>query len=514
MSFADLGLSEELLRSVAAAGYDTPTPIQAQAIPTVLMMRDLIGIAQTGTGKTASFVLPMIDVLAHGRRRALMPRSLILEPTRELAAQVAENFEKYGKNHDLKMALLIGGVQMGDQIKALQSGVDVLIATPGRLMDLFQRGKIMLNGCDLLVIDEADRMLDMGFIPDIEEICSKLPAQRQTLLFSATMPPPIKKLADKFLSNPKYIEVARPASSNTNIAQHKIKTTSRGKRDVLRHLLRTDNVTTAIIFANRKTTVRDLAKALKRDGFSAGEIHGDMDQSSRIAELDRFKDGTITILVASDVAARGLDVKGVSHVFNYDTPWHPDDYVHRIGRTGRAGALGRAFTLYSDEDLEAVANVEKLTGGKIPEIKIDLGGGSSDEAEAKPAGRSRSAKPVEAAPREEAPRDEKPEGKTRERKGRDKRAPRAEARLEETAREAKPVKAEPVREEPVRAEPVRSEPVRSEPRREERRPRHETARHEPRRDDRRSRWQNDDQPTRPGEWNGPIPEFLGVSALD
>ncbi|MFM6932628.1 MAG: DEAD/DEAH box helicase, partial [Novosphingobium sp.] len=222
MSFADLGLSDELLQAITAKGYDTPTPIQAQAIPSVLMMRDLIAIAQTGTGKTASFVLPMIDILAHGRRRAMMPRSLILEPTRELAAQVAENFEAYGKNHDLKMALLIGGVQMGDQVKALNEGVDVLIATPGRLMDLFERGKILLTGCDMLVIDEADRMLDMGFIPDIETICSKLPATRQTLLFSATMPPPIKKLADKFLSNPKYIEVARPASTNTNIAQFKV----------------------------------------------------------------------------------------------------------------------------------------------------------------------------------------------------------------------------------------------------------------------------------------------------
>ena len=380
MSFADLGLSDELLQAVSASGYDTPTPIQAQAIPQVLMMRDLIAIAQTGTGKTASFVLPMIDILAHGRRRALMPRSLILEPTRELAAQVAENFEKYGKNHDLKMALLIGGVQMGDQVKALSDGVDVLIATPGRLMDLFERGKILLTGCDLLVIDEADRMLDMGFIPDIETICSKLPANRQTLLFSATMPPPIKKLADKFLSNPKYIEVARPASNNTQIAQHKVAVTARGKREVLLNLLRTDNVTTAIIFANRKTTVRELAKSLKQSGFSAGEIHGDMDQSSRIAELDRFKAGTINILVASDVAARGLDVKDVSHVFNYDTPWHPDDYVHRIGRTGRAGATGRAFTLFAPDDAEAIANVEKLTGGKIPLFEVVLDGKSDRPA--------------------------------------------------------------------------------------------------------------------------------------
>src|SRR5690606_17673180 len=296
MTFADLGLSDELLKAVAESGYDTPTPIQAQAIPPVLMMKDIIGIAQTGTGKTASFVLPMIDILAHGRRRALMPRSLILEPTRELAVQVAENFEKYGVNHDLKMALLIGGVQMGDQVKALAEGVDVLIATPGRLMDLFERGKILLTGCDLLVIDEADRMLDMGFIPDIEFICEKLPAQRQTLLFSATMPPPIKKLADRFLSNPKYIEVARPASANVNIEQRKVPVSARNKREALRHLLRTDDVTSALIFANRKTTVRELNKSLKRSGFASGEIHGDMDQASRLAELDLFKKGEVNIL--------------------------------------------------------------------------------------------------------------------------------------------------------------------------------------------------------------------------
>ena len=260
MTFADLGLSDELLRAVSESGYTEPTPIQAQAIPPVLMMKDLIGIAQTGTGKTASFVLPMIDILAHGRSRARMPRSLILEPTRELAAQVAENFEKYGKYHKLSMALLIGGVQMGDQVKALEKGVDVLIATPGRLMDLFSRGKILLTGCSLLVIDEDDRMLDMGFIPDIEEICTKLPAQRQTLLFSATMPAPIKKLADKFLSNPKQIEVSRPASANLAIEQSLAETSSRAKRETLRELLRAEEVTTAIIFSNRKTTVRDLAQ--------------------------------------------------------------------------------------------------------------------------------------------------------------------------------------------------------------------------------------------------------------
>ncbi len=456
MKFADLGLSDELLGAITAKGYDTPTPIQAQAIPSVLMMKDLIAIAQTGTGKTASFVLPMIDILAHGRRRAMMPRSLILEPTRELAAQVAENFEAYGKNHDLKMALLIGGVQMGDQVKALNEGVDVLIATPGRLMDLFERGKILLTGCDLLVIDEADRMLDMGFIPDIETICSKLPANRQTLLFSATMPPPIKKLADKFLSNPKYIEVARPASTNTQIAQFKVPVaSSRGKRDVLRSLLKTDNVVTAMIFCNRKTTVRDLNKSLQRHGFASAEIHGDMDQPQRLAELQRFKDGAVNILVCSDVAARGLDIKGVSHVFNFDTPWHPDDYVHRVGRTGRAGATGRAFTLIAPEDAEAIENVEKLTGSKLPVFEVEKGATAAEKPE-------RTSKPARAR------REDRPE------------------------RDA-------------RSEPEERAPRQDRPRRDGTRP--------PKSDSRGKARRDDDENDEPGVWNGPVPSFLGVSAL-
>ena len=295
-----------------------------------------------------------------------MPRSLILEPTRELAMQVAENFEKYGKYHPLSMALLMGGVQMGDQVKALEKGVDVLIATPGRLMDLFSRGKIMLNDCNLLVIDEADRMLDMGFIPDIEEICSKLPKNRQTLLFSATMPPPIQKLAAKFLNEPKRVEVARPATANINIEQRLVEVRSDKKKDALRDILRHEEFKNAIVFANRKTTVRELASSLKRSGFAAGQIQGDMDQSDRIAEFDRFKNDEITILVASDVAARGLDVKGVSHVINFDVPWQPDDYIHRIGRTGRAGMKGIAITLAGREDGEAISRIEKLIGHKIP----------------------------------------------------------------------------------------------------------------------------------------------------
>ena len=403
MRFADIGLSDELLRALSEAGYDEPTPIQAAAIPQVQMMRDIIAIAQTGTGKTASFVLPMIDVLANGRARARMPRSLILEPTRELAAQVAENFEKYGKYHKLSMALLIGGVQMGDQVKALEKGVDVLIATPGRLMDLFERGKILLTGCEMLVIDEADRMLDMGFIPDIEHICTKLPATRQTLLFSATMPPPIKKLADKFLSNPKYIEVARPATANVNIEQFLVNVSPMKKRDVLRDLLRTEDVSNAIIFCNRKTTVRELNTSLQRHGMRSGEIHGDIDQASRQKQLEAFKNGDINLLVASDVAARGLDVKGVSHVFNFDAPWHPDDYVHRIGRTGRAGAKGKAFTFVTKADEEAIENIEKLIGTKIERLgKIEAPSGEPEERAPAKRGRKPAEPKIKAAPAEAA----------------------------------------------------------------------------------------------------------------
>ncbi|PTQ12295.1 DEAD/DEAH box helicase [Sphingomonas oleivorans] len=431
MTFADLGLSDELLRAVAESGYTEPTPIQAQAIPPVLMNRDLIGIAQTGTGKTASFVLPMIDILAHGRSRARMPRSLILEPTRELAAQVAENFEKYGKYHKLSMALLIGGVNMSDQVAALEKGVDVLIATPGRLMDLFARGKILLSGCSILVIDEADRMLDMGFIPDIEEICTKLPPNRQTLLFSATMPPPIKKLSDRFLSNPKQIEVARPATANASIEQRLVETSARGKRETLRRLLRADDMRTAIIFSNRKTTVRELTDSLRRHGFQAGQIHGDMEQPERLKELDRFKNGEINILVASDVAARGLDIKGVSHVFNHDVPWHPDDYVHRIGRTGRGGATGKAFTLVTPDDAEAIEAIEKLTGQTIARL-----------AKPEPA----KAEPVEPEPAQPKPAEERPRRERAPRRG-----DRPPAGRGEKAKGATP-RPEPRREIP--AEPV------------------------------------------------------------
>ncbi|MCJ7420596.1 DEAD/DEAH box helicase [Sphingomicrobium astaxanthinifaciens] len=432
MGFAALGLSEELLRAVEDSGYTEPTPIQAKAIPPTLMGKDLIGIAQTGTGKTASFVLPMIDILAQGRSRARMPRSLILAPTRELAQQVSENFEKYGKYHNLSMVLLIGGVQMGDQVKALDGGVDVLIATPGRLLDLFERGKILLTACDLLVIDEADRMLDMGFIPDIESICLKLPKQRQTLLFSATMPPPIKKLADRFLTDPKTVEVARAATTNKNIEQVVVPVTPRDKRAALREILRLPKTETAIVFCNRKTTVRELATSLKRSKFNVGQIQGDMDQANRIAELDRFKAGEINVLVASDVAARGLDVKGVSTVVNYDVPFHPDDYVHRIGRTGRAGATGTAYTLVTPADEELIDMIEKLTQHKIKRV-----GGSAAAAKAQATSQKEPARDKAPSKDEQAP--SKPRRKAAEKDAPKKeRAPRREAKKAKDEDEGEP----------------------------------------------------------------------------
>ncbi|HUN47174.1 MAG TPA: DEAD/DEAH box helicase [Stellaceae bacterium] len=366
MSFADLGLSPEVLQAVRDAGYETPTPIQEQAIPYILMGRDVLGCAQTGTGKTAGFTLPMIDILARGRARARMPRSLIIEPTRELAAQVSQAFEVYGKQHKLSMALLIGGESFTDQEKKLDRGVDVLIATPGRLIDLYERGKILLSDVKILVIDEADRMLDMGFIPDVERIVSLIPKIRQTLFFSATMPPEIRRLADAFLMNPKEITVAPPASPAETVAQHLLVVELIDKRETLRRLIRHEDVKNAIVFCNRKRDVDILNRSLVKHGLDAAALHGDMPQSKRTETLERFKNGDVRILVASDVAARGLDVQGLSHVFNFDVPHHAEDYVHRIGRTGRAGKPGRAFTLATPEDGKAVAAIEALIRKAIP----------------------------------------------------------------------------------------------------------------------------------------------------
>ena len=367
MKFDELGLSEKVLAAVQASGYTTPTPIQAQAIPPALQGKDILGIAQTGTGKTAAFTLPMLSRLEQGRARARVPRTLILEPTRELAAQVEESFAKYGVNQKLNVALLIGGVAFGDQEAKIMRGADVLIATPGRLLDFFDRGKLLLTGIEILVIDEADRMLDMGFIPDIERICKLVPFTRQTLFFSATMPPEITRLTEAFLHNPVRIEVARAATTASTIRQALVATHGNAeKRESLRRLIRgAENLKNAIVFCNRKRDVAILHRSLVKHGFSAGALHGDMDQLARMASLDAFKNGDVSLLVCSDVAARGLDIPDVSHVFNFDVPTHSEDYVHRIGRTGRAGRSGVAYTLVTGDDGKYVDQIEKLIGKSI-----------------------------------------------------------------------------------------------------------------------------------------------------
>ncbi|MEM1400470.1 MAG: DEAD/DEAH box helicase [Pseudomonadota bacterium] len=370
--FEDLGLKEEILKAIADSGYSAPTPIQEQAIPYVLQGRDIIGIAQTGTGKTASFTLPMIEMLSSGRAKARMPRSLILEPTRELAAQVAENFEKYGRYEKLDYALLTGGTRLDEQVRKLERGVDVLIATPGRMIDLFDRGNILLADVKVLVIDEADRMLDMGFIPDIERIVGMLPKIRQTLFFSATMPPEIRRLTKVFLHNPKEIAVAPPSSTSGNVEQGLVYVDTRGKREALRALLQREPVKNALIFCNRKRDIGILTRSLQRHGFKAGQLHGDMVQSMRTETLNRFKAGEIDLLVCSDVAARGIDIHELSHVFNFDIPTHAEDYVHRIGRTGRAGKTGSAYSLATSADEKYVAAITKLTGKAIPVIDLGL----------------------------------------------------------------------------------------------------------------------------------------------
>ncbi|HVA13559.1 MAG TPA: DEAD/DEAH box helicase [Stellaceae bacterium] len=443
MSFEDLGLSAEVLKAVGDAGYTAPTPIQEQAIPYVLMGRDVLGCAQTGTGKTASFTLPMIDVLAAGRARARMPRSLIIEPTRELAAQVAEAFDVYGKYHKLEQALLIGGESFTDQQRKLDRGVDVLIATPGRLLDLYERGKILLSDVKILVIDEADRMLDMGFIPDVERIVGLLSKIRQTLFFSATMPPEIRRLADAFLMNPKEISVAPPASPATLVTQGLVVVTPAGKRDALRRLIRNEDVKNAIIFCNRKRDVDVLQRSLSKHGFDAAALHGDMPQSKRTETLDRFRAGEIRLLVASDVAARGLDVQGMSHVFNFDVPIHAEDYVHRIGRTGRAGREGRAFTLAAPEDGRYVDAIQHLIGKAIPPVDIPgvetealvadedaprdrRGGRGRGRSRTKPEARSPSPRHEETARHEERPHAAKPPREAPEGKREPRREPKRE----------------------------------------------------------------------------------------
>ena len=401
MTFRDLGLTDPLLDAIEAVGYKEPTPIQEKSIPIVLMGRDVLGSAQTGTGKTASFTLPMIDILSAGRAKARLPRSLILTPTRELAAQVAESFDAFSKNHNLTKALLIGGTSFGDQDAALAKGVDVLIATPGRLMDHVERGKVMLTDVKILVIDEADRMLDMGFIPDVEKITSLLPKIRQTLFYSATIDETIHKIAAQFVINPKVIEVAPPASTASTVEQFIAKAKVKEKRQVLRDLIRQEDVSNAVIFCNRKRDISTVRASLERHGFNALALHGDMTQAARNEALAKFKDGDVPLLVASDVAARGIDIAGLSHVFNFDVPMNAEDYVHRIGRTGRAGRSGRAFTLIaSKDDQNYLDAIEKLIGKSIAVFTLghegnDHQSSSSDHVEAKkanPQSKSRSKK--------------------------------------------------------------------------------------------------------------------------
>lgn len=430
MNFADLGLSEDILKAVADAGYDTPTPIQAQAIPSVLMARDILGCAQTGTGKTASFTLPMLDILHHGRARMRMPRSIILVPTRELATQVAANFDTYGKYMSLSKALIIGGESAVEQGKILEKGADVIIATPGRLIDTFERGKLLLSDCKLLVIDEADRMLDMGFIPDIEKIVNMLPKQRQTLFFSATMPKEIKRLADKFLSNPKEITVSPPSTMATTVEHKLLVIDDMDKREALRRLIRAEDVKNAFVFCNRKKDVDILFKSLTKHGFNAGRMHGDLVQSERTDTLAKFKSGEITLLICSDVAARGIDIADVSHVFNFDVPFNAEDYVHRTGRTGRAGRAGKAFTLAMPEDGKLVAAINKTINKDIPLTELD----GIETLELDFTGKKRRNKKS----RKPNNRDDKP---ARQAKSNDRPAADAPAEAQALAKEAEPKKA-------------------------------------------------------------------------
>ena len=489
-AFTELGLSPDTLKAVVEAGYLTPTPIQEQAIPVVLAGRDVLGIAQTGTGKTAGFTLPMIDRLAAGRSKARMPRSLVIAPTRELADQVAASFEKYAKYQKLSWALLIGGVSFDDQLRKLDRGVDVLIATPGRLLDHFERGKLLLTGVQIMVVDEADRMLDMGFIPDIERIFKLTPPKKQTLFFSATMPPEITRLTKQFLHDPVRIEATPPATTATTIKQHIARISSsdpKAKRLALRALVGAADVKNGIVFCNRKSEVDVVAKSLKTHGFDASPIHGDLDQSTRTRTLDAFRKGELRLLVASDVAARGLDIPDVSHVFNYDVPHHADDYVHRIGRTGRAGKLGATYMIVTPADGRSLDKVLKLIGQAPEEVKLDIdvaAAGSDDRPRRGERSSSRSGgKDRERAPRtERAPRDEPqapvaeaaPEAKSEAERPEGPRREERPRRGDRSRREAEPAAVEavqPEREErPRREERSRREerPRRDEPRRDER----------------------------------------------
>ncbi|MHB1219628.1 MAG: DEAD/DEAH box helicase [Alphaproteobacteria bacterium] len=513
MSFNNLGLSAEVLRAIGEAGFTEPTPIQREAIPHVLTGRDILARAQTGTGKTAAFTLPMIDILAAGRAKARMPRALILEPTRELAQQVEDHFKVYGKYNKLSAALVIGGASMSQQEAALNRGVDVLIATPGRLIDLFERGKVLLSQIRVLVIDEADRMLDMGFIPDVEKIVSLLPFTRQTLLFSATIPDEIRRLCERFLSNPKEISIQATSLAADTVEDAVVIVNEEDKRDALRQIVEREELRNAIIFCNRKRDADILFRSLKKHGFNVGVLHGDLAQSVREETLQGFRDGKITLLVASDVAARGLDIQGLSHVFNFDVPFNAEDYVHRIGRTGRAGRGGKAFTIATPDDAKALAGIKRLIGRDIPRIEVEglsskpPTGGDGERPrreDGRRGGRSRRPRRGEShrgeapAPREEAPR-------------RDAQIPYpadAPQPVAETAPAAE-VRHEPAPQPQREEQHARRED--REPRREDHRPRHEAkpreARQEHRHDGRRRDRNEDDGETAAGLGDH-VPAFL------
>lgn len=500
MTFKELGLGKALLDALDAAGYSEPTPIQAGAIPHALAGKDVLGIAQTGTGKTASFTLPLIERLSRGRAKARMPRSLIIEPTRELAAQVAENFDKYAANTKLTMALLIGGVAFGPQEKILNQGADVLIATPGRLLDMIERGKILLLDVQIMVVDEADRMLDMGFIPDIEKIFSMVPPRRQTLFFSATMPNEIQSLVAKFLKNPERVEVARPATTVANVLQLLVQVkdkTPKSKRELLRTAISRDGVKNGIIFCNRKRDVDMVAKSLSKHGFSAAPIHGDLDQSQRTRTLESFKSGELRFLVASDVAARGLDIPAVSHVFNYDVPHHADDYVHRIGRTGRAGLSGESVTLAGPEDGKAVAAIESLIGRKIEPANFGA------PAKSAPAARS---EPTEAD-------DEKKPSRSRRGVGRRSRSDEdAKAKSSEPAKpeaDTKPEKPEAEKSEPAKRQSSRQDSSRPS-RQESAKPARQDSGRSERRDREQRKGKSDRGEDRTAGFGGQTPDFFNL----
>ena len=513
MSFDSLGLSAPVLQAVADKGYTQPTPIQEKAIPIVLMGRDVLGCAQTGTGKTASFVLPMIDILCEGRAKSGMPRTLILEPTRELAAQVAENFEIYGKNHKLNMALLIGGVSLPDQGRALERGADVVIATPGRLLDHVERGGILLNDVKILVIDEADRMLDMGFIPDVVRIVGLLSPMRQTLFFSATMPPEIRRLAARFPSNPKEVTVSPPASAGTNIVQGLVVVPEAEKREALRALIKSQELKNALVFCNRKRDVVTLHGSLKKHGLNAGALHGDMSQPARMETLERFKQGEIQILVASDVAGRGLDIVDMSHVFNFEVPFSPEDYVHRIGRTGRAGKTGHSFTLASPSEGDLVQAIEKLIGTTIPRIEVpglDVADFEASDGRRRGRGRGRG----RSGDKPRGPRREAKEPREHhERKPRPPAEPNAEARAEQheprehASREHAPREHKPREHKPREHKPRVHAP--REHRAEQHRPQRERkSDHRPERRERRHEGRDEPAPVGLGDH---VPAFLARS---